>query len=64
VTKDHPGSRYRVTIRNLPAGVDQVSYYDPLTDQVIAVTPTVKDGTLEVELPVLDYPRVLTIQIK
>jgi hypothetical protein len=61
VTKDHPGSRYRVTLKNLPAGVNKVSYYDPIEDKSIDIQATVTDGVLTVELPVTDYPRVLTI---
>jgi hypothetical protein len=64
VVQEHPGSRYRVTLGNLPAGVEQASYDDPLTGESIPIQPTVKGGVLEVELPVVDYPRLLTIQKK
>lgn len=61
VTRDHPGSRYRVTLKGLPAGATRASYYDPIEDKPINIQPTLADGVLTVELPVTDYPRVLTI---
>lgn len=61
VTRDHPGSRYRVTLKGLPTGVTKASYYDPIEDKTIAISPKIENGVLTVELPVTDYPRVLTI---
>ena len=60
--KDVP---YRLTLRPLAGERCQVSYYDPLSDKTLAATVTErKADSLTIELPIIDTPRLLTIEEK
>jgi hypothetical protein len=62
VTKPIPVTRYRLTINNLPALVSEIKAYDPLADEAVAVTVVHRGkDDLTIELPVVDYPRLLTL---
>lgn len=61
VTKPMPETHYRLTIKGLPPGVKTVKAYDPLRDQAVDVAIVRRgDGSVTIELPVVDYPRLLT----
>jgi hypothetical protein len=64
VTKPMKESRYRLTIRRLPGRLKSVEYYDPLQDRSVAarITRTGNDR-VTAEIPVLDYPRLLTLSL-
>lgn len=64
VTRPLPDERYRLTIRNLPAGTASVSLYDPAADRAVQVKVIRQaDGVIEVEVPVIDTPRLLAISL-
>jgi len=60
--KDVP---YRLTLRPLAGERCQVSYYDPLADNTLPATVAErKADSLTIELPIIDTPRLLTIEEK
>jgi hypothetical protein len=62
VTKPIPETHYRLTIKGLPASVGAVKFYDPMADKLVDATIVRRDeGSLTVELAVVDYPRLLTL---
>jgi len=58
--KDVP---YRLTIRPLAGERSQVSYYDPIADKMLTATVAERKAeSLTIELPIIDTPRLLTIE--
>jgi len=54
---------YRITLRPLAGKACKVSYYDPLADGALRVKVVeCGDDALTLELPVIDTPRLLTIE--
>ncbi len=65
VTRPMREERYRVTVGNLPSELDKVCLYDPITDRPIEASLIRQDnGLVEVELPTVDTPRLLTIELR
>jgi len=61
-TADMPPRRFRLTLRAPRATLSRCRLYDPVTGSAIPVTTrSLRSGACEVELPVVDYPRLLTI---
>jgi hypothetical protein len=61
-TKPMPPTRYRLTIEGMGGEFGTVTLYDPIQDAPVEVKVLKKDkDKLEVEVPVVDYPRLLTM---
>ena len=57
-----PEERYRLTIRGLAASTRTARLYDPVTDQSTVVELERRaPGAVEVQVPVVDYPRLLIL---
>jgi hypothetical protein len=54
---------YRIAIRPLDGKRCKLTYYDPLADKTLSARVVERqDGSLTVELPVIDTPRLLTVE--
>ncbi|HSU69588.1 MAG TPA: hypothetical protein VLJ39_22075, partial [Tepidisphaeraceae bacterium] len=60
-TKPFAEQTYRVKISGLPENSASVSLYDPVRDAKVPFKSKMHAGVIEVELPAVDYPRLLTI---
>ncbi|MFA0748987.1 hypothetical protein [Fervidibacter sp.] len=63
-TKPFNEERFRLTITGFGGLPRQVQLYDPLTDKVVPVKLLMRAGDkLAVEVPVMDYPRLLVVSL-
>jgi len=62
-TRPMEEARYRLTIGGFPSPVSEITLYDPLQDRSIEARILRREGaSLEVEIPIVDYPRLLTVK--
>lgn len=61
VTKPMEEERYRLEIRGFGKPISQIRLYDPLKDKYIPLKVIQKGKSITVEIPVLDYPRLLLL---
>jgi len=63
-TKPFSEERYRLTITGFGGMPRQVHLYDPLRDKVVPVKLLMRArNKLAVEVPVMDYPRLLVVAL-
>lgn len=63
-TKPFSEERYRLTITGFGGMPRQVRLYDPLTDKIVPVKLLMRArNKLAVEVPVMDYPRLLVVAL-
>lgn len=61
VTKPMQEERYRLEIKGVGKPIRQVRLYDPLTDKYVTLRVIQTGKSVIVEIPVLDYPRLLLL---
>jgi hypothetical protein len=62
VTRPMQEQQYQLAIRGLPAGTSPQTLYDPITGDGLALQATREGDTVEVTVPVLDYPRLMVVE--
>ncbi len=62
VAKPMQEQQYQLAIRGLPAVTSPQTLYDPITGDGLALQATREGDTVEVPVPVLDYPRLMVVE--
>lgn len=64
-TKSFPEQRYHLKLSGFPGEPGTIELYDPVSDQRLDLAVVRKSpGSLDVELPITDTPRLLTIDVR
>ena len=62
ITKPMQEQPYRLAIQGLPAGTTPRTLYDPITGNSSSLQVTREGDTVEVTVPVVDYPRMMVVE--